>query len=289
MDKTNPQTEKAKSNEAQAKPQPVRKKFVLPTQPTKAALLEPDRVIFMGKPKCGKTTSLALLPNALDINFEDAKQTATGMFQYISNINDLKILCRDIREAGKPYHFGIIDTVTKMEELAVEEAERIYMTLAVGKNWIKKKKTKDGRIILDPECGKAQYGNILQIPKGSGYQYLTTAMKNIDKMLKETFPVVIYNAHIKETQLKNEETGIETTSIDVNLTGKNKQIFSADAHAIGYFERIGNKLYLKFTPSEDLISGCKIDRIADKTFLISEKTDKGIVTYWENIFPSIKK
>jgi hypothetical protein len=264
-------------------------KIVLPTKPTKAVLDEPTRVIFMGMPKIGKTTATARLPEALVINFEDEQQTASGMFLYCPTIKKLKEICNAVKKAGKPYLFGVIDTITKMEELAEAEAERIYMSRLVGKNWIKVIGTPQGKK-LDPTCGKAQYGRILGLPNGSGYPFLTEAMKGIDKLLKETFPHVIYLSHVKDTHLKNEDTGVETTSMDVNLTGKNKQVFSADAQAIGYFERIDMELYLKFTPSTDLISGCKVDRLADKTIKICEKTEDGkFITYWEEIFPSIKK
>lgn len=265
--------------------------IVLPTAPTKAVLLEPHRSIFMGMPKTGKTTATAMLPNALVINFEDEIQTTNGMFMYCDSIVKLKQILLAIKKAGNPYRFGIIDTVTKMEELAEVEAERLYRNTSMGKNWYKEivdKKT--GKKILDPDCGKANYGRILQLPNGSGYVYLTQAMKLLDKLIKSVFPTVIYLSHVKDTHLKNEQTGVETTSMDVNLTGKNKQIFSADAHAIGYFERIGNDLFLKFTPSTDLISGCKIDRLADRTIKICEKTEDGkFITHWDEIYPSIKK
>lgn len=260
--------------------------IVLPKKPVKAQLNEPKRMIIMAKPKVGKTTVCALLPNSLVINFEDDEQTCDGSIIFCKNFTDLKAIIAQIKKEGNPYDFGVIDTITKLEELAEIEGERIYMSTPQGKSWYKK--GKDGK--LDPTCGKAKYKKLKFLPNGSGYQFITEAMKEIDKKLKEVFPRLIYLAHVKETQLAATETSEEITAIDVNLTGKNKQIFAADAHAIGYAERIGSKLYIKFLPSADSVSGCKIDRLDGQNVLISEKLEnRSIKTYWEEIFPSIKK
>lgn len=259
--------------------------IVLPTESKKAELLEPTRMIVMAKPKTGKTTVCALLPKALVINFEDEVQTTTGMIMYCDSFTKLKLILQKIQLSGKPYEFGIIDTVTKLEELAEIEGERIYMRTPQGKNWI----IKDDKGKLSPLCGKAKYGRLLHLPNGSGYGFVTEAMKQIDKEIKKTFSKVIYIAHVKETQLSSESTG-EMISTDINLTGKNKQIFAADAHAIAYAERIGNDFYFKFLPSSDLLSGCKVDRLDGKTILISHKNDNNVIeTHWDEIYLSIKK
>lgn len=273
-------------------------KIVLPTKPVDAVLVEPGRMIVLGPPKIGKTVATALLPNALVLNFEDEKQTTSGMFMYIDSIDKLKAVCKAIVDAGKPYTFGVIDTITKLETLALTEAERLYRATSMGKNWINyidrqgkvTYKHIPGETILNPKCGKKQYGDLLQIPKGAGYPWLTKAMKNIDQILKNTFPKLIYIAHLKETTYLNEDTGLEATSKDVNLTGKNKYVFSSDAHAIGYMVREGNKLYIEFQPSEDLVSGCKVDRLDGRKILISEKNDQGkVIAHWDEIYISLKE
>lgn len=270
----------------------------LPTKPIKAELSEPERLIIIAAVKIGKTTSTALLPNALVMNFEDQKQTTTGMIKYLSSYEHLKLLCAEIKEKGIKYDFGVIDTITKLEEFAKDEAERLYRSRSVGKNWINYI-DKTGKVVykhvpgetrLNPLCGKMQYKNILDLPNGSGYPYLTEAMKNIDNLLKSTFPKLIYIAHIKETNYKDLDTGLDASCKDVNLTGKNKYIFSADAHAIGYMHRVNNDLYMSFKPSDDIVSGCKIDRLDGKDFLISRKKDDGTIeTFWEQIYISLKE
>jgi len=255
--------------------------FILPTKPTKSKLKNPSPLLVFGKPKIGKTTAIASLENCLVINLEDKIQTADGMVMYVPTLNDLKVVLQKIKAAGKPYQYIAIDTLTKLEDLCVLEAERIYMKTPMGKeSWIKKDEA-TGRLL--PTCGKSKYTSILFLPNGSGYQYLRQAFKQITKMIEECAENIIYIAHVKETNILKE--GAELTSHDVNLIGKNKQSISAEAQAIAYMTRIGKANYLCFLPSDDVLAGCKIKRLEGKEILISEYDEKdNLVTHWDQIY-----
>ncbi len=254
--------------------------LILPTKPTKSKLKNPSPLLVFGKPKIGKTTSIAGLENCLVINFEDKIQTADGMVMYVPTLEDLKKTLLKIKQAGKPYKYIAIDTLTKLEDMCVSEAERIYMRTPMGKDsWIKK--DENGRLL--PTCGKSKYTNILFLPNGSGYQYLRQAFKQITKMIEECADNIIYIAHVKETNILKE--GAEITSHDVNLIGKNKQSISADAQAIAYMTRIGKANYLCFLPSDDVLAGCKIKRLEGKEVLISEYDENdNLITHWDQIY-----
>jgi hypothetical protein len=255
----------------------------LPTEPVKAQLLEPKSLVIMGAPKIGKTTACALLPKALVLNCEDKEQTTTGMIKYFDSYEMLVAILKHIRENPDKYNymFGVVDTVTKLEALAEKRGEMIYARTLQGKNWIVIDKA-TGK--LSPLCGKAKYRSILSLPKGAGYPYVTTALREIKQMLEDTFPYVIYLAHTKETQMED-SAGEEITVTEINLTGKNKLMFASEAQAIGRMQRMGKELYIQFQPSDSVIAGNKIDRLDGTNILVSKKKEDGTFeTHWEEIY-----
>lgn len=258
--------------------------FVLPTKPTKAELVDPEVFVIFGKPKIGKTTLVAQIPNCLVLNFEDKKQTADGMIMYIDSLRMLEEVCKEIQKQGKPYRYGAIDTTTRLEEMCIEEAERLYMKTPAGKaSWIKKDEA-TGKMLSS--CGKAKYGNILFLPNGSGYQYLRQAFSKYEKMLQKTFDRVIFISHVKDVNITKD--GAEFTSSDLNLIGKNKHSLSASAHAIAFLTRIGKKSYLNFQPGDDVLAGCKIKRLDGQEILIGEMDEKDkLTTYWEKVYQEL--
>jgi len=154
--------------------------FVLPTKPTKSQLINPSPLLIFGKPKIGKTTTVAAIPNCLVINLEDKIQTTDGMITFAKDITTLKKVLAAIKKAGNPYKYVAIDTLTKLEEFCIPEAERLYMKTPMGKDsWIKK--DDNGKLL--PTCGKAKYGSIIFLPNGSGYQYLRAAFQQITNMV----------------------------------------------------------------------------------------------------------
>jgi len=138
--------------------------FILPTKPTKSKLINPQKLLIFGKPKIGKTTVVAALENCLVINFEDKVQTADGMILYAPDYKSLMLILDKIVAGGKPYKYLAVDTLTKLEDLCIHEAEKLYMKTPMGKEWY----VKDEQGVVKKTCGKAKYGNILFLPNGSG-------------------------------------------------------------------------------------------------------------------------
>lgn len=253
----------------------------LPTKPVKAEMKNPLKLVVMGKPKIGKTTSVAALKDCLVVNFEDKVQTADGMIHYMTDLStkSLNDLGAEIEKMGRPYKYIALDTITKLEELLWKEAERLYMSTPTGSNWIKK--DKDGKIL--PTCGKYKYKELIFLPNGSGYQFLTKVLNKVISKFEQFAEYIIFIAHVKDTMLMKD--GVEFSSLDINLTGKNKGILAQMAHAIGYIERRGKQNYIQFKPSDDVLAGCKVKRLEGKEFLLSEYDEEGnLVTYWENIY-----
>lgn len=140
------------------------KKIQIPLVRTKAKVESPKNLIIFSKPKTGKTSAYAELPNNLILDFEDGTDYIEGMAVKIETLADLKEVGKQIKEAGYPYQFVTIDTITALEKITIPYAEQLYGNTLPGKNWFKK--NPDGT--LAPDSGKVKYGNIVNMPEGAG-------------------------------------------------------------------------------------------------------------------------
>ncbi len=119
-----------------------------------AKIKNPRNLIIFSKPKIGKSSALVQLPNSLLIDLENGSDYISGRILKASSIEDIRDIGKAIEEAGKPYKYLIIDTITKLEEMCIPYAELLYSKTLPGKNWFTQ--------------GKIQYGNILALPNGAG-------------------------------------------------------------------------------------------------------------------------
>ena len=133
-------------------------KIELPLQPVKAVTKSPKELIIFSKPKVGKTTLLAGLPDCLILDFEDGSDYVEAMKLKVRTLEELKQIGKAIKEAGNPYKYIAIDTVTALEEFCIGYAEELYSKSSMGKNWF--------------TDGKPKYGTILNMPNGAGYPWL---------------------------------------------------------------------------------------------------------------------
>ena len=92
--------------------------ITLPTSKIPAESQDPKYLILFGLPKVGKTTILATLENNLILDFENGSTYIEALKVKINTLKELGEVCKAIKEAGKPYKFITIDTVTAVEELA---------------------------------------------------------------------------------------------------------------------------------------------------------------------------
>ena len=172
----------------------------------------------------------------------------------------------------------MVDTITALEEKCIPYAEILYSRKPMGKSWFKK----DTNGKLDKASGKAQYGNILNLPNGAGYTYLREAMTKIIEYIKTLAPRVILVGHIKDTML--EKNGAEFTSSDLVLTGKIKRILSSQSDAIGYLYRKKNTNVLSFATNDSVACGARPEHLRNAEIVVSEMTEEGLITYWDKIY-----
>ena len=244
-------------------------KIELPLSPIKALTKSPKELIIFSKPKVGKTTLLAGLKNCLILDFEDGSDYVEALKIKIKTLEELKQVGKAIKEAGNPYDYIAVDTVTALEEFCIGYAEELYSKSSMGKNWFTE--------------GKPKYGTIINMPQGAGYQWLRQAYNKILDFIRQLAPKVILVGHVKDTML--EKAGNEFNSMDLDLTGKIKRITASNSDAIGYLYRKGKQNIISFKTSDEISCGARPEHLRNKEIVLSEITDDDtIVTNWDKIY-----
>jgi len=94
---------------------------------------------------------------------------------------------------------------------------------------------------------------------------------------------VILLGHVKDKSIEKE--GKEVTARELALTGKLSSITCANADAIGFIYREGNKCIITFETNNELICGARPAHLRNRKFTISEEAVDGtLTTYWDRIF-----
>lgn len=119
----------------------------LPTTKIPATTQDPGQLIIFSKFKIGKTTALAELSNNLIVDTEKGSKYVSALKVQVDNVKDINDLCKKIKEAGDPYDFITIDTITMLEEICKPMALKLYQNTAAGADY---------------------EGDILNAPNGSG-------------------------------------------------------------------------------------------------------------------------
>lgn len=254
------------------------KEIVLPTKVVPAEHKSPSNLIIFSKPKVGKTSLFSQLENCLILDLEKGSKYVDALKITAESVEDIEKIGKKIIEAGRPYDYIAVDTITALEEMCVPYAEILYARTSMGKNWFKR----DEKGFLTPDSGKMQYGNILNLPNGAGYSYLREAFTKITDFIKTWAPRVIFSGHVKDTIL--DKNGSDFSSLDLDLTGKLKRITTSESDAIGYLYRKGNKNILSFMTKDEVACGARPDHLKNKEIVLSEMIDGKLVTYWKDIF-----
>lgn len=96
--------------------------IVLPTVKVPAETQDPKNLILFGLPKVGKTTILSTLENNLILDFENGSTYVDALKVKVSSLKELKEVIKAIKDAGKPYDYITIDTITALEEMTKDTA-----------------------------------------------------------------------------------------------------------------------------------------------------------------------
>lgn len=243
--------------------------IVLPTKKVSAETKSPKNLIIFSKPKVGKTTLLSELDNCLILDLEDGTDYVDAMKIKAKSVEDIRAIGKAIKEAGYPYKYVAVDTITALEEMCIPFAEDLYSKSSMGKNWF--------------TDGKPKYGNILNMPNGAGYPWLREAFTKVVDYIKTWAPRVILVGHVKDVLL--DKNGSEVNALDLDLTGKLKRITSSQSDAIGYLYRKGNKNFLSFKTSDEISCGARPEHLRNQEIVLSELNEDNTITInWNNIY-----
>lgn len=144
--------------------------------------------------------------------FENGSDYVDALKYKINTLTELKEVCKAIKEAGKPYKYITIDTITAIEDMAKPLAIKMYRESPMF--------SEKYANVTDPQ----------QLPNGSGWGLHRTAMEKIIDMVASCAPNIILCGHVKDTKLDENTSG---SIKDLDLAGKAKRVFSAKSDAIG--------------------------------------------------------
>ena len=237
--------------------------IVLPTKKVAADRTNPKRLIIYSKPKTGKTTAYAGLENNLILDLENGADYVEALKLKVGSLQELLEAGKAIKDAGKPYKYVTVDTVTALEDMVGPLAIKLYRQTSMGKNY-------DG-------------DNVLSLPNGAGYLYLRQAFFQVLDFIDTLAPHIILSGHIKDKQI--DDKGEMVLAANIDLTGKIKSLICANADAIGYMYRKGNKTILSFKTSEEVTCGARPEHLNNEEIVVTEMNESGELEFhWDKVF-----
>ena len=237
--------------------------IVLPTKKIKADRVNPKRLIIYSKPKTGKTSAFAGLEDNLLLDLENGADYVDALKVKINSLQELLDAGKAIKEAGCPYKYVTIDTVTALEDMIGPLAVKLYKQTPMGSKY-------DGT-------------NVLTLANGAGYLYLRQAFFQVLDFIDTLAPHIILSGHIKDKQV--DDKGEMVMAANIDLTGKIKSLICANADAIGYMFRKGNQTILSFKTTDEVTCGARPEHLRNEEIVISEMNEKGeLVIHWDKVY-----
>lgn len=243
--------------------------IVLPTAKVPAETQDPKNLILFGLPKVGKTTILSTLENNLILDFENGSTYVDALKVKVSSLKELKEVIKAIKDAGKPYTYITIDTITALEEMTKDTALKMWQN--------------------SPQfTTKYEIKDVTQIPNGAGYSFWRQALETVIDLIASTAPNLIICGHVKDTALSE---GLDGSVKDLDLVGKTKRVLSAKSDAIGFVHRDEeSNLCINFGMNGEVLCGARPAHLANKDIIVAEYQEDGtFVSHWERIYPSLSK
>ena len=242
--------------------------ITLPTSKVPAATQDPKYLILFGLPKVGKTTILSTLEGNLILDFENGSDYVSALKIKVNTLKDLNEICAAIKEAGYPYKYITIDTITAVEEMAKPLAIKLYQ---------------------DSPMFSEKYANVkdpASLPNGSGYAFWRTAIEKVIDKIAACAPNLIICGHVKDAALAENANGSLKT---LDLTGKVSRILAAKSDAIGFVHRDeDSNLCIQFGTDGEVLTGARPQHLANKDIIVAERAEDGsFVPHWDRIYPSL--
>lgn len=260
----------------------------LPDERSVVSNYNPKLLVLFGKPKCGKSTIMASIDSNLIIDLEDGYRSLSVMAVQARSANDLFEIKDAIIEKGKelkrkPYKYITIDNATRLEEMALSYATKLYRDTPMGAMYGYKTDDK-GKPITDSNGNYIDlHKDIRTLPQGGGYLYLRLAIKQLINMFKPLCDTLILVAHVKDKQIRKDSE--EMSEMTVDLAGKLGDIICGEADAIGYIYREGKKTFMSFEGGDNTIKEARPIHLRGRKFCVAESdADNNIKVDLSQIF-----
>lgn len=247
--------------------------FVLPDKKEVPKVLNPRKLLLYGPPKVGKTTLMAELEDSLLVDIDKSGSSFVEAVKVeVNSLADFGSLIRALRESPGKYKYGILDTVTILEELAQEYALQLYRASPMG-----------SKFGLRPD-GTYEDKDILTLPQGAGYHWLRVAFFKLIEMFDSCFEYKIYIGHLRDKQI--DEATQSVTAANVDLTGKIRSLMCAQSDSVGYIYRQDNETVISFNPKGDITCGSRSPHLRNKDIVVAKMDleTQEYTTYWDKIF-----
>lgn len=240
----------------------------LPKTKIPAETQDPKYLILFGLPKVGKTTILSTLENNLILDMENGSTYVDALKIKINSLKQLKEVCKAIKDAGNPYKFITIDTVTAVEEMAKPLAISLYQASPMFSEKYAE--------VTDPQA----------LPNGSGWAFWRAAIEKIIDMVAKCTDNLIICGHVKDSALQEGASGVLK---ELDLAGKTKRVLSAKSDAIGFVHRDENSnLCIQFGTDGEVLTGARPSHLANKDIIVAERQEDGsFISRWDRIYPSL--
>lgn len=247
--------------------------------------VNPRVLLIYSLPKIGKSTIMAGLTT----------EFAPGKSVIISNERGgYDWLKATVEECYNPFSFNklikeaaedeeleyiVVDTITTLDEWSEVVGTYDYMRKPQGKRFNLNTSTGTYYKKDDPE-----FDTVYSIPEGYGYRYSRNVMVNWLETLRATGKKIILVAHVKDKYIATLSDNV-VSSVEINLTGKLKEIYCTKSDAVAMLVPEGNKRYLNFqSKDESKYMGSRPKHLKGKILISESYDDLSVKTFWENIF-----
>lgn len=239
----------------------------LPTIKSKPKSSNPKFFVYFGKPKSGKSTIASMLEGNLIIDLENGYDYLEALVVNAASVEDLRSIAVAISDKNKElgtyaYKYITIDNATKLEEMTLSLALKLYQETPMGKSY---------------------NGDVRKLPNGAGYLYMREALFKVIDMFKTLTPHLILICHTKDKLINKE--GKELGEMSIDLTGQAARLVAADADAIAYVYRKKNQTIMNFNGGEDLIVEARQEHLRGKEIVIAESDENNVISaFWDKIY-----
>jgi hypothetical protein len=249
--------------------------------------LDPDTLLYSGRPKIGKSTMLSKLSNNLIISLEkngcdfldipvidcskilsasakditdlltsDTETKALDLAEILNPADKhkaLNLILRALVKLGKPYKYVSIDTITQADIEAEWAGTELYMDSLQGKKFNRNEKD----LTIRHSYGHPEYQSVIEGLGQNGWRWSRSIMVDLLNLSRQaSSKCTIYVCHIKDKLMNKGDKG-EVFVKDIALAGAVSDIYARNVSAVASVFRDEDQLMISFKGNEEKTGGSR--------------------------------